>query len=48
MGSMVSGFRRATGVEKSKKKKKANPVVDSLITVVLLAAVIAILVWRFM
>lgn len=43
MQGMVSGFKRAVGVETSKKKTW----VDHLWTVLLLLAVAAILFWRF-
>ncbi len=43
MQGMVSGFKRAVGVETSKKKTW----VDHLWTLLLLLAVAAILFWRF-
>jgi len=43
MQGMVSGFKRAVGVEKKKKKTW----VDYAWTAILIAAVIGILLWRF-
>jgi hypothetical protein len=44
MGGMVGGFRRAV---RGRSDKRPRSAVDTAITVVLVLAAVAILVWRF-